>query len=85
MRNTTFPNRQVTDLLLSLFVLLTLVLFTYGILYRGPYMGFQFGTGDGRVLSIFTPQEASLQKNDVLIKVGDVPTTRCFTCILLTR
>jgi signal transduction histidine kinase len=72
MRNTTFPNRQVTDLLLSLLVLLILVLFTYGILYREPYVGFDFVPGDGRVLRIYVRQEASLETNDILVKAGDV-------------
>lgn len=59
-------------MLLSMLVLSILALFTYGILYRGPYIGFAFGSGDGRVLSIYTPIGASLERNDVLVKVGDV-------------
>ena len=72
MRKNAYPHWQITDLPSSLFVLSILILFTYGILFRAPYSGFDFSTGDGRVMWIFVQQEPSLQKDDILVRVGDI-------------
>jgi signal transduction histidine kinase len=73
MHKTTLPRWQMTDLLFSVFVLLILVLYTYGILLKAPYSGFYFGTSDGRITDIYdTRQEPSLQSGDILIRIGDV-------------
>jgi signal transduction histidine kinase len=75
MHKNTYPHWHLSNLPFSVLVLLILVLFTYGILFKAPYSGFYFSTGEGRVVDIFVPQqqEQSLQLGDILVKIGDVP------------
>jgi len=44
-------------------------------LFKAPYSGFNFNTGNGQVVDIFTKPEQgpSLQAGDVLVKIGPVP------------
>jgi signal transduction histidine kinase len=72
MRKNIYPHWQITDLPSSLMVFFALAFFTYGILFRAPYSGFDFNTGDGRVLGTFIQQEPSLQAGDILVRIGDV-------------
>ena len=67
MRKNIFPRWQITELPFSLLVLFILVWFTYGILFKAPYSGFDFNTSDGQVSEIFVKpeQEPSLQAGDI--------------------
>ncbi len=77
MRKKKFPNWQLNELPFSTLVLFILVWFTYGILFKAPYSGFDFSTGNGQVLTIFAKpeQKPSLQVGDVLVKIGPIPFT----------
>ena len=65
----------MNELPLSALVFFILVLYTYGILFKAPYSGFDFDTGNGRVEEIFKGSKQggpSLQTGDVLVKIGAV-------------
>ena len=69
------PHRwQVTELSFSALVLFILIWFTYGILFKAPYSGFNFNASKGQVTDIFTrpKQGPSLQSGDILIQIGPV-------------
>jgi len=72
MRKNTYPHWQIIDLPSSLFVLSILIIFTYGILFRAPYSGFDFSTGDGRIKETYIQQEPTLLAGDILVRVGYV-------------
>lgn len=74
MRKNMFPHWQITELPFSALVLFILVWFTYGILFKAPYSGFDFSTGNGQVMEIFTKptQGPTLQTGDTLVKIGPV-------------
>jgi signal transduction histidine kinase len=69
------PTRwQIADLPFSVLVLLILVWFTFGILFKAPYSGFYFSPNGGEVTGIHTAQsqEPRLLTGDVLKKVGEI-------------
>ena len=74
MRKTIFPRWQLNELPFSALVLFILVWFTYGILFKAPYSGFNFNASNRQVTEIFTEpkQGPSLQTGDVLVKIGPV-------------
>jgi signal transduction histidine kinase len=74
MNKNNFLRRQITELPLSALVLFILVWFTYGILFKSPYSGFDFNASNGQVSEVFTKpkQGPSLQEGDVLMKIGAV-------------
>jgi hypothetical protein len=65
---------QMTELPFSALVLFILVWFTYGILLKAPYSGFDFNANNKQVAQIFIQpaQGPSLQTDDVLVKIGPV-------------
>ncbi len=74
MRNPTSQRWQVSELLISIFVLFILVRYTYGILFAVPYPGFSFNTNTGHIFDIYSPSENAhlLQEGDRLVQVGPV-------------
>lgn len=72
MRKNVPPHWQLTDLPSSLLVLAILAFFTYGILFRAPFMGFDFNPSNGQVTKLFVQQRPTLQEGDTLIKVGNI-------------
>ena len=71
MQKNIFRRLSIHELSYSVLVLALLLVFTYGIFIRAPYIGFYFNPTDGRILQIFVPSE-SLRVGDTLVKVGDV-------------
>ncbi len=69
-----FRRWQIIELPLSVLVFFLLVWFTYGILIKAPYSGFDFNPGNGQITQIFTDKDRgpSLLVGDVLVKVGPV-------------
>jgi signal transduction histidine kinase len=65
---------NIAEIALSALVLFILLFFTYGIFVRALYAGFRYIPTDGLILTIFVEshQTPTLQKNDMLIRVGDV-------------
>lgn len=74
MRKEVFPRWHIAELPFSTLVLFILALFTYGVLFKAPYSGFNFNNNTGQVVEIYTPPEQgpSLQAGDVLIQIGNV-------------
>lgn len=69
------PTRwQIADLPFSILVLLVLVWFTFGILFRAPYSGFYFSPTSGKVTATYASQsqEPRLLPGDILLKIGEV-------------
>lgn len=64
--------QRITDMPLSLLMLGILLLYTYGIFVKAPYIGFYFNPTNGQVLEIYAGNDPILQVGDVLVKVGDV-------------
>jgi signal transduction histidine kinase len=60
------------ELPLSVLVFFLLLWFTYGILIKAPYAGFDFNGGNGQVAKIITPVQSDppLQVGDTLVQVG---------------
>jgi len=64
---------RITEIPLSLLVLVILLGFTVGIFVRIPYTGFYFDPNSGVILDVYIPDNSSLQSGDVLVRVGDIP------------
>jgi hypothetical protein len=64
----------IAEVSLSVFVLFILLVFTYGIFVRTPYMGFLFNPPDGKILSVYVADSNlhTLQTGDTLIQVGPI-------------
>ncbi|MBL8099462.1 MAG: hypothetical protein JNK81_09780 [Anaerolineales bacterium] len=65
---------QISETLISLFVLFILFFYTYGILLVAPYSGFSFNISNGQIVEIYSQveQTPTLQLGDVLLQVGDI-------------
>ncbi len=65
---------NIAEISLPALVLFILLFFTYGIFVRAVYAGFRYIPTDGQIYTIFVEsgQTPTLQKNDRLIRVGDV-------------
>ncbi len=74
MRKTSLHHWQITELLIPASVFFILVWYTYGILFVDPEPGFAFNVANGSIVEIYSPSEQipTLQKDDVLIKIGNV-------------
>src|SRR6266536_1978348 len=68
------PNWQLTDFLVSIFVLILLFWFTYIFLVRVPYAGFYFNPTNGQVVDIYVKPNpiGLLQKGDLISQVGEI-------------
>src|SRR5687768_2923839 len=65
---------NIAEISLSALVLFILLFFTYGLFVRAIYPGFRYIPADGQIFTIFveSAQTPTLQKNDRLVRVGDV-------------
>ncbi|MCK6583661.1 MAG: ATP-binding protein [Anaerolineales bacterium] len=63
---------KISEIPISMVVLVILLGFTVGIFARVPYTGLYFDPNSGVILDVYSPGGITLQPGDVLIKVGDV-------------
>mgnify|MGYP000886284138 CR=1 FL=1 len=72
MKDVSFKNHSFFDWVITGLVWFCVLLNTYGLLVRAPYMGFYFNPSNGRVTDIFTPQSDVLRENDILKRIGPI-------------
>ncbi|MCQ3936794.1 MAG: hypothetical protein DPW18_07070 [Chloroflexi bacterium] len=74
MRRNSLPRWQISELFIPVSVLLILAWYTYGILFAAPYAGFTFNNNTARVMDVYPQpgQTPSLQRDDILVQIGDV-------------
>lgn len=70
MENTTHKRHRLFDWLITGLVWSCVLLNTYGLLVKAPYIGFYFNPSNGQVTDVFIPQSGDLRENDILKRVG---------------
>ena len=62
------------DILVSFIVLIILLIFTSGLLFYTPYLGFYFSPTNGEVVQIYRPEDSSLglKEGDFIERVGSI-------------
>lgn len=64
---------NITEISLSLSVLIVLLFYTYGILLHVPYTGFVYDPNDAKILGVYTGDDPALKIGDRLVRIGNVP------------
>jgi signal transduction histidine kinase len=66
------PFQRITDLPLSMFMLVILGIFTFCFIVLIPYTGLYIHPQDGHIVDIYVSNHAPLQVDDIIVNVGDV-------------
>ena len=70
MKNASYKRYRLFDWLITGLVWSCVLLNTYGLLVKAPYIGFYFNPSNGQVTDVFIPQSGDLRENDILKRVG---------------
>ncbi|HUG34515.1 MAG TPA: ATP-binding protein [Anaerolineales bacterium] len=72
MRKPSVRTWRLNDVPLSLGVLVFLLAYTYGILFRAPYPGFYFNPSNGEILEIYSRGTTALKVGDFIERIGSI-------------
>lgn len=74
MKNDFSQKRFPSDTAIAFVVLAFLLIYTYGLLFLAPYLGFYFNPTHGRVSAIFLPEDSPtpLRLGDVIDSIGGI-------------